>query len=215
MEQALEAYKTILSQADSYTYTQDSVTPTGRYQYALVQLEPEDPVPTLLLSQETEEYLWFIRVFQYDPESGTVLEPPESLTEGVAEIGGYRGGLGQMADGRGLRTISVSGGTGATVIDRITLEGSTWSLLLPGVGALPIRSPRNFPLWKSSGTMEATPPHWTAGPILTKLPAEKTEQKPVPPRQLLRSPALRRRRFRRTGTGLFLQGRWTATAIRR
>lgn len=123
VEQALEAYKTILSQADSYTYTQDSVTPTGRYQYALVQLEPEDPVPTLLLSQETEEYLWFIRVFQYDPESGTVLEPPESLTEGVAEIGGYRGGLGQMADGRGLRTISVSGGTGVTVIDRITLEG--------------------------------------------------------------------------------------------
>ena len=123
VEQALEAYKTILSQADSYTYTQDSVTPTGRYQYALVQLEPEDPVPTLLLSQETEEYLWFIRGFQYDPESGTVLEPPESLTEGVAEIGGYRGGLGQMADGRGLRTISVSGGTGVTVIDRITLEG--------------------------------------------------------------------------------------------
>ena len=123
VEQALEAYKTILSQADSYTYTQDSVTPTGRYQYALVQLEPEDLVPTLLLSQETEEYLWFIRVFQYDPESRTVLEPPESLTEGVAEIGGYRGGLGQMADGRGLRTISVSGGTGATVIDRITLEG--------------------------------------------------------------------------------------------
>lgn len=123
VEQALEAYKTILSQADSYTYTQDSVTPTGRYQYALVQLEPEDPVPTLLLSQETEEYLWFIRVFQYDPESGTVLEPPESLTEGVTEIGGYRGGLGQMADGRGLRTISVSGGTGVTVIDRITLEG--------------------------------------------------------------------------------------------
>lgn len=123
VEQTLEAYKTILSQADSYTYTQDSVTPTGRYQYALVQLEPEDPAPTLLLSQETEEYLWFIRVFQYDPESGTVLEPPESLTEGVAEIGGYRGGLGQMADGRGLRTISVSGGTGVTVIDRITLEG--------------------------------------------------------------------------------------------
>ena len=110
VEQALEAYKKILSQADSYTYTQDSVTPTGHYQHALVQLEPEDPVPTLLLSQETEEYLWFIRVFQYDPESGTVLEPPESLTEGVAEIGGYRGGLGQMADGRGLRTISVSGG---------------------------------------------------------------------------------------------------------
>ena len=123
VDQALEAYKKILSQADSYTYTQDSVTPTGRYQYALVQLEPEDLVPTLLLSQETEEYLWFIRVFQYDPESRTVLEPPESLTEGVAEIGGYRGGLGQMADGRGLRTISVSGGTGVTVIDRITLEG--------------------------------------------------------------------------------------------
>ena len=123
VDQALEAYKKILSQADSYTYTQDFVTPTGRYQYALVQLEPEDPVPTLLLSQETEEYLWFIRVFQYDPESGTVLAPPESLTEGVAEIGGYRGGLGQMADGRGLRTISVSGGTGVTVIDRITLEG--------------------------------------------------------------------------------------------
>ena len=30
VDQALEAYKEILSQADSYTYTQDSVTPTGR-----------------------------------------------------------------------------------------------------------------------------------------------------------------------------------------
>ena len=144
VEQALEAYKTILSQADSYTYTQDSVTPTGRYQYALVQLEPEDPVPTLLLSQETEEYLWFIRVFQYDPESGTVLEPPESLTEGVAEIGGYRGGLGQMADGRGLRTISVSGGTGVTVIDRITLEGEHLVTITAWGGSFVNTIPKEF-----------------------------------------------------------------------
>ena len=122
VERALEEYRAILAQADCYTYTQQAVTPTGHYQYALVQLAPEDPVPTLLLSQETEEYLWFIRVFQYDPESKTVLAPAESLTEGTAQVGGYRGGLGLMADGRGLRSISISGGTGATAIDRITLE---------------------------------------------------------------------------------------------
>ena len=104
---------------------------------------------------------------------------------------------------------------GSPSLTGLPWKGSTWSLLLPGLGALPIQSPRNFPLWKSSGTMEATPPRWTAGPILTELPAEKTKQKPVPPSQPLRSPALRHRRFRRMGTGLFLQGRWTATAIRR
>ena len=66
-------------------------------------------------------------------------------------------------------------------------------------------------MWKSSGTMEATPPRWTAGPILTGLPAEKTKQKPVPPSRPLRSPALRCQLSPRTGTGLFLQGRWTDT----
>lgn len=215
VEQALEAYKTILSQADSYTYTQDSVTPTGRYQYALVQLEPEDPVPTLLLSQETEEYLWFIRVFQYDPESGTVLEPPESLTEGVAEIGGYRGGLGQMADGRGLRTISVSGGTGVTVIDRITLEGEHLVTITAWGGSFANTIPEEFSFveiqWHD-GSDTAPLDRWpdSDGTSGGENGTETSSSQAAASQPGAAAPSLPE-----DGDRIVLQGRWTATAIRR
>ena len=54
--QALEQYRTIIGQADSY-YSQLTTTPTGKYRYAIVQLHPNDPVPSLLLEQETADYI--------------------------------------------------------------------------------------------------------------------------------------------------------------
>ena len=124
LEQALEQYRLIVSQADSYSYSPYPVTPTGSYRYALVQLEPDDPVPTLLLSQEEDNYSNRVRLFQYDPDADLVLQPEESLEE-YSGGGGYASGLSLQGDGMGLRLTEISGGTGSTNITRITLSNDS------------------------------------------------------------------------------------------
>lgn len=120
---ALEQYRAIVTQADTYDYGSGG-TPTG-YTYALVQMQPGDTVPTLLLEQDTSEYLQFARVFQYDPESGTMHQPDNSLMEGTAMVGGFRGGLSMMGDGNGIQVFEMYSGTGSTTISRATLSGDS------------------------------------------------------------------------------------------
>lgn len=124
VEQALEQYRLIVSQADSYSYSPYPVTPTGNYRYALVQLETDDPGPTLLLSQEGDDYSDRVRLFQYDPNSDQVIQPEESLEE-YSGGGGYASGLSLQGDGIGLRLTEISGGTGSTDITRITLSNGS------------------------------------------------------------------------------------------
>ena len=121
LEQALEQYRLIVTQADSYSYSPYPVTPTGHYRYALVQLEPDDPVPTLLLSQEGDDYSDLVLLFQYDPETDQVIHPEESLEE-YSGGGGYASGLSLQGDGMGLGLSEIAGGTGSTVMTRITLQ---------------------------------------------------------------------------------------------
>lgn len=121
LEQALEQYRLIVSQADSYSYSPYPVTPTGHYRYALVQLEPDDPVPTLLLSQEGDDFSNRVRLFQYDPDAGLVIQPEESLEE-YSGGGGYASGLSLQGDGIGLCLTEIAGGTGSTDITRVTLQ---------------------------------------------------------------------------------------------
>ena len=118
---ALEQYRIIVSQANSYSYSPYPVTPTGNYRYALVQLETGDPVPTLLLSQEGDNYSNLVLLFQYDPETDQVIQPEESLEE-YSGGGGYASGLSLQKDGMGLGLSEISGGTGSTVMTRITLQ---------------------------------------------------------------------------------------------
>ena len=122
---ALEQYAAIVRQAADWFDQMDGVSPTGSYRYALVRMAPEDSVPTLLLEQETEDFMYHLRVFQYDPDSGTVFQPEQILTEGVAPVGGYRGSIGLESDGHGLSMLELSSGTGQTGISRITLEDGT------------------------------------------------------------------------------------------
>ena len=119
----MAAYRQILQQADSYDYRNDWTTPTGIYHYALEQVVPELSVPTLLLSQEGEDFYDYTRVFQYDPVSGTVFTPAEVLSYGVALTGGQRSGLQLMEDGNGFRQVSASF-NGDLSIERIILEGN-------------------------------------------------------------------------------------------
>ena len=124
LEQALEQYRLIVSQADSYSYSPYPVTPTGNYRYALVQLEPDDPVPTLLLSQEVDDYSDRVRLFQYDPDIELMIQPEEALEE-YSGGGGYNAGLSLQGDGMGLRLTEIAGGTGGTDITRITLSNGS------------------------------------------------------------------------------------------
>ena len=142
LEQALEQYRLIVSQADSYSYSPYPVTPTGSYRYALVQLETDDPVPTLLLSQEEDNYSDLVLLFQYDPETDQVIHPEESLEE-YSGGGGYASGLSLQGDGMGLGLSEIAGGTGSTVMTRITLQNGAlvreeqWSGRMDAVEAAP------------------------------------------------------------------------------
>lgn len=113
-------YGKIISSAPDYTYTTSGSASTGRYRYSIFDLQDGDPVPTLLLAQETDTGNWYVRFFQYDPETDSVIQPEESLEEGSSG-GGYHAGLAREADGNGVRLAETYGGSGDTEITRITL----------------------------------------------------------------------------------------------
>ena len=116
-KEALKQYKLIISQASTYNFDKsETLSATGNYKYALVQLQPNDPVQTLLLSQETEYYIYYVRVFQYDPNTKTIRQPSETIQE-------KKRVLTVMNDGNGLCMHSPFSGAGEFSIYRITLEG--------------------------------------------------------------------------------------------
>ena len=130
INEALEQYRIITGQADSYDYGEhDEINQPWfefvGYRYALVQMQPDDPVPTLLLEwgemdTETSVPLYAARIFQYDPDTKTVRQPAESIPDG-----GIRGGLSMAGDGYGIFSMSWSGGTGEGFVDRYTLDGDS------------------------------------------------------------------------------------------
>lgn len=128
VQAALEQYRAIISQASSYQYEPGGgTTPTGNYRYALVQMRAEDTVPTLLLEQEASNYLYYARVFQYDPVSRTVIrpEPSEFMAEGATPTGGIRCSLAMQGDGNGIQSMNWSSGTGQGDMYRVTLDGAS------------------------------------------------------------------------------------------
>ena len=121
---AIALYGEIISSAPDYTYTTADSVPTGHYRYSIFDLQDGDPVPTLLLAQETDTGNWYVRFFQYAPETDSVIQPEESLEEGSSG-GGYHAGLAREADGNGVRLTETYGGSGDTEITRITLADGT------------------------------------------------------------------------------------------
>ena len=135
LAEALEAYRKILGQAESFNFGEDAV-PDGTYVYALEQMHREDTVPTLLLCQNGKDYIDHIRIFYYDGASRTVLEPERVLTKGVAQIGGYRGGLAMMGDGNGMMVSEFGSMRGDMYISRAVRSGEQISLRLEYQGHL-------------------------------------------------------------------------------
>ena len=131
IDEALEQYRIIIGQADSYEYgefdyeTNQPWNEFAGYRYALVQMQPDDPVPTLLLESEVMDTelsvsFSFALVFQYDPDTKTVHQPAEAIGDG-----GIRGGLSMAGDGYGIFDLYWSGGTGEAFVERITLDGDS------------------------------------------------------------------------------------------
>ena len=72
----------------------------------------------LLLARENTMRMNHIRVFQYDPGTGSVIQPPQVLAETNVLIA-------MAADGNGILDTNISIGTGDTEIDRVTLSGGS------------------------------------------------------------------------------------------
>ena len=122
MDKALEQYRTIIANADTYDFGEYAY-PNGTYLYALEYMDTADPVPSLLLCQCGDDFVNHIRVFRYDPSAGTVAGPTETIEEGVAQTGGFRGGLGMLEDGSGICVIAAGGMRGDVYAYRISLRG--------------------------------------------------------------------------------------------
>ena len=117
MDEALDQYRIILANAANYDFGEYAY-PNGKYLYALEYMHTGNPVPTLLLCQLGDDYIDHVRVFYYDINSKTILAPEEIITTGVAQTGGFRGGLSMMGDGNGLQISEVGGMRGDIYISR-------------------------------------------------------------------------------------------------
>ena len=121
IDEALEQYRIIISQADSYDYDDETYSQwiqSFSYQYALVQVQPDDPVPTLLLAKVEEGLGAFIRFFQYDPDTKNICQPAETIEWGA------RTSFGMAEDGDGI-LYGYWFGTGEGTYERITLDGDS------------------------------------------------------------------------------------------
>ena len=121
IDEALEQYRIIISQADSYEYNDETYNQwiqSFSYQYALVQAQPDDPVPTLLLAKVEEGFGAFIRFFQYDPDTKDICQPTETIEWGA------RTSFGMAEDGEGI-LYGYWFGTGEGTYERITLDGDS------------------------------------------------------------------------------------------
>jgi len=117
IDEALDQYRIILANAATYDFGEYAY-PNGEYLYALEYMHTGDPVPTLLLCQLGDDYIDHVRIFYFDVDSKTVMAPDEVITTGIAQAGGYRGGLSMMGDGNGLQIFEAGGMRGDIYISR-------------------------------------------------------------------------------------------------
>lgn len=181
VDETLEQYRTIISNASSYQYEPyGSVNASGKYRYALVQMQPEDTVPTLLLEQETTDHMYYMRAFKYDPDTKTVNQPTKNLTEGVAQMGGYRGSIEMAGDGRGIIMMDASS-RGSATFYRVTLKGDSLVQNVEWEGNV-LQTKPNIPTtkieWHDIGDLSALD-GWTPSAKASSTQAENTPAAPV------------------------------------
>lgn len=156
--EALEQYKLIISNAAAYDYYNEDLVLEGDYKYALVKLQENDSVQTLLLGAKTVRESYYIRVFRYDSVTKTVHQPAEAIDEGMVSRSVVTG-VSMMANGNGIHWMSMVRGTGATDIYRVTLDGDVLRKELVYTGGFDAELPAEFKSveieWHSTGDLSA------------------------------------------------------------
>ena len=120
---ALTQYRVIVAQASAYDYGADD--PTGDYRYSLARMRADSDIPALLLEQDTTFGISNVLVFQYEPDNGQAVQSDGTMSEGVAQAGGYRGSLSAAVDGNGILATEFSSGSGRGSTSRVTLNGNS------------------------------------------------------------------------------------------
>ena len=138
---ALTQYHTIVAQTSAYDCGADGST--GNYRYALARMRADSDIPALLLEQDTTFGISNVLVFQYEPDNGHAVHSDGTMSEGVAQAAGHRGGLSAAGDGNGILATEFSSRSGMGSTSRVTLNGdSLQSTTRPGDTSLPLGEPR-------------------------------------------------------------------------
>lgn len=146
-DEALEQYKIVVEQASTYKFSDDYYfSPTGNYQYALVKMNSDDSVQTLLLAQEVSNGDSYVRLFKYDTDTKVMHQPYKPYI--VVNFSGGRNSVienfNKMANGDGLRILGVSRGRGEVLIQKVTLAGDNLNIENIYTGRLDDNIPAEF-----------------------------------------------------------------------
>jgi len=112
--EAIAQYKDILANLSSVENYTEYFEKSGYYMYTLVRMH-EGEVPTLLLAQQTNNFMYYGRLYYYDTDADQMIIADTGFNEsagsdevliffGVAPAGGMRAGLSLGPDGYGLRS---------------------------------------------------------------------------------------------------------------
>ena len=81
IDAALNLYFDIISSAPEHFPADSGAAPTGKYRYSITPTSLSDQIQTLLLGQETEDGNYQVRIFQYDFETESMIQPERILDE--------------------------------------------------------------------------------------------------------------------------------------
>lgn len=117
-EKLAKLYNKVLDEIDSYEF-QDLEEGKYTYSYALVMTDESD-YPQLLVSQDTEYGLSYLKLFKVNDEFTELLHDDELISIGVASAGGFRGFIAQNTDYDALIYTTFMSGTGEGQEEKIT-----------------------------------------------------------------------------------------------
>ena len=111
-------YNDVLDDINSYEFS-DVEDGKYTYSYALVKTDESD-YPNLLVAQDTDFGLSYLKFFTANDDYTDVLYDDEIISVGVASAGGFRGFIAQNADYDALNYTTFMSGTGEGQEEKIT-----------------------------------------------------------------------------------------------
>ncbi len=161
---AADLYREAIANPASYFQNKgldSALVQGGEYSYALAKVEGLD-APALLLCLHGDEAQWggidSVSALYVDA-SGALADYDQTLSRGVAAVGGYRGEVYASAYGDGLLVSEVSSGTGSVSTARLSFDGQAWTkrqvytgkLMLSTACAAPLEAEQRELTWTSAG----------------------------------------------------------------